>query len=138
MLTVYCDGGSRGNPGPAASAFVVLRDGKMISSGSKFLGTNTNNFAEYNGVILALEYLKTNKVSEEIQFVLDSELVTKQLTGVYKIKNETLRALAMIAKKTEVEIPGHISYSWSPREKNKEADRLVNEELDRNKLAGSR
>jgi ribonuclease HI len=133
-LKVFCDGGARGNPGPAASAFVVYKQGKQIHKGSKYLGESTNNVSEYTAVVLALEWLSknTSEDTETISFVLDSELVTKQLNGLYKIKNERLRDLAIKAKSLEKKIASRITYTWSPRSKNKIADSLVNEELDEN------
>ena len=128
-LVINCDGGSRGNPGPAASAFVAYRDGQEIFSQGKFLGVTTNNVAEYQAVILALEWLTENSSAN---FILDSELVTRQLTGVYKIKNEILRELSIRAKKIEKEKNLKINYQHVLREKNKKADLLVNEALDKN------
>ena len=99
-IDVYTDGGSRGNPGPAACAFVVMNAGRIIASGSKFLGTVTNNVAEYNGVILALAWLMANSelTNKDIVFHLDSELVVKQLTGLYKVKEEHLKELVASVK----------------------------------------
>lgn len=133
-LKIFCDGGARGNPGPAAAAFVVYKNGKQIYKGSKFLGEATNNIAEYSAVILALEWLARQELKdvETVSFVLDSELVTKQLNGLYKIKNENLRLLITKAKGLERKIKSRIAYTWSPRSKNKIADSLVNKELDEN------
>ena len=133
-LKIFCDGGARGNPGPAASAFVVYRDGKQFHKTSKFIGKTTNNVAEYSAVIMALQWLTEEDIKEmdTISFILDSELVTKQLNGLYKIKNEKLRQLAMMAKDLERKINGRATYTWSPRSKNKVADSLVNKELDEN------
>ncbi len=132
LTKIYCDGGARGNPGPAASAFVVEKEGKVIFKGSKFLGETTNNAAEYQAVILALGWLMTNseKVSEEIIFVLDSELVVKQLNGIFRVKNENLRNYFFTIKEMETKINFKISYTSVPRAKNKLADFLVNNLLD--------
>lgn len=133
-LTVYCDGGSRGNPGPSASAFVIYEEGKVVAKGSKFFPHSTNNFAEYNAVLLALEWLKGNKVNSEnakVLFTLDSELVTKQLNGDYKIKNEVLKTLAVKVKSLVGELGGNIFFTHTLRAGNAEADALVNLELDR-------
>lgn len=132
-ITIYCDGGSRGNPGPAAAAFAVFRNGKIIDKGSKFLGTKTNNVAEYNSVILGLNWLvsKLDK-KRKAKFVLDSQLVTKQLNGQYKVKNENLRPLILKAKTLEKKFDGEVVYTWASRVNNKIADGLVNEELDKN------
>lgn len=132
-LTINCDGGSRGNPGPAACAFVVSENGKEFFSKGTFLGNTTNNVAEYQAVLTALEWLFENKEKYEgysITFILDSELVVRQLTGVYKIKNENLRELAGKIKLFERELSFKISYTNVLREKNKSADLLVNETLD--------
>src|SRR3990172_2608879 len=97
VLTIHTDGGSRGNTGPAASGFVVELDGKEIYKGSKFLGKQTNNVAEDSAVILALEWIVKNKILLDVQgtiqsglitFLLDSELVVKQIKGLYKVKDE--------------------------------------------------
>jgi ribonuclease HI len=132
LTKIYCDGGARGNPGPAASGFVVEKEGKVIFKGSEFLGEATNNVAEYQAVIIALNWLIKNseKVSEEILFVLDSELVVKQLKGIFKVKNENLRNLFFTVKELESKINLRISYASVPREKNKLADFLVNKMLD--------
>lgn len=132
MLTINCDGGARGNPGPAASACVVSRNGEVIFSTSKYLGESTNNTAEYEGVLLGLKYLADNQVSEDTTFVLDSLLVVNQMAGRFKIKNENLKELFNIALKLKEKIKGNIFYTYVPREKNKEADRLVNKTLDEN------
>ena len=130
--TVYCDGGARGNPGPAAAAFVVEEGGRAIHKEAKFLGEATNNVAEYKGVILALKWISQRKkeMPEKIQFVLDSELVTKQLSGKYKIKNENLRNLYFSAKELENKIPSKVFYLNVERERNRLSDFLVNKKLD--------
>lgn len=134
FLTIHTDGGSRGNPGPAACAFVSERDGKIIEERSRFLGTATNNVAEYKGVILALEWLMENKpVYDEVLFLLDSELVVKQLTGLYKIKNPDLLTLSKIINKHIISTGIKIYFKNVPREQNKKADFLVNKELDGHK-----
>ncbi|MFZ5932814.1 MAG: ribonuclease HI family protein [Patescibacteria group bacterium] len=132
-LKIYCDGGARGNPGPAAAAFVVEKNGKVIFREAKFIGESTNNFAEYKAVLLAIEWLLKNKDFEpEIIFVLDSELVAKQLAGSFKIKNENLRALYFSIKEIEKKISAKIFYTSVPRGKNRLADLLVNKVLDEN------
>lgn len=132
QLKIYCDGGARGNPGPAAAAFVAIKGGKVLHEESKFLGETTNNQAEYKAVILALLWLAKEKglAEKEVVFILDSELVAKQVTGKYKIKNENLRNLFFAAKRLEKKIARKISYLYVPRVKNKLADFLVNRELD--------
>jgi ribonuclease HI len=132
-LVIHTDGGSRGNPGPAACAFVAEENGKEIFKSSKYLGETTNNFAEYKGVILALKWLNENKIKNTpVVFFLDSELVVKQINAVYKVKDENLRnlffeVLSLIKKFGESFVFKHV-----PREKNLVADLLVNVELDKN------
>ena len=133
-MKIYCDGGARGNPGPAAAAFAVIKDGKIIHKESSFLGKATNNFAEYQSVILALKWLVNEKKvvdSKKILLILDSELVTRQLSGDFKVKSKTLTPLFQNAKNLERKISSKISYRWSPRTKNRLADFLVNKELDK-------
>lgn len=131
-LIINCDGGSRGNPGPAASAFVASINDNAIHKESKFLGITTNNDAEYSAVILALRWLKlqTLKVTE-IFFVLDSELVARQINGIYKIKNAKLKERYLEIIDLIKTINLKINFQNVSREKNKIADALVNEELDK-------
>lgn len=133
FITIHTDGGSRGNPGPAACAFVVEDSSSEIYKESKYLGKQTNNFAEYGGVILALNWLvKRNFSNVSVFFYLDSELVVKQINGAYKVRDENLRKLfsevISLIKKTGIDI----IFKNVPREKNKIADFLVNKELDKN------
>ncbi|RLC32542.1 ribonuclease H [Candidatus Woesebacteria bacterium] len=133
-IFIYCDGGARGNPGPAASAFVAIQDGKVIHKASKYLGKATNNVAEYGSVILALTWLYKNykSVSDlEITVNLDSELVTKQMSGLYKVKNPKLKEMHVVGKRLESKLSTKVLYKWAPREKNRLADFLVNRELDK-------
>lgn len=130
MIQIFSDGGSRGNPGEAASAFVVYKDNEVLHKEAKYLGKATNNVAEYTGVILALEWTVKNLSDLDITFKLDSELVVRQLTGVYKIKNSELMELAMKVKKIIKENNLKISFVHIPRSQNALADKLVNEKLD--------
>ena len=130
-LTIYCDGGSRGNPGHAAYGFVVLQHGKTIYEEGKKIGHNTNNVAEYSAVIGALKHLLSmNYNLSSIKFFLDSKLVVEQLSGRWKIKNENLRSLHHTIKTLELSLSKKITYAHIPREKNTEADRMVNLALD--------
>lgn len=133
-LIIHTDGGSRGNPGPAACAFTAEIDGKIVDKGSLFLGTQTNNIAEYEGVILALNWLTKNidnyKISI-VNFILDSELVVRQLNGVYKIKNKLLFEKSIQIKKIISNLKISVIFENVPRENNKEPDKLLNEELDK-------
>lgn len=130
-LIIYCDGGSRGNPGEAAYGFVVFNKNLKIHEEGKRLGVQTNNFAEYSAVINALKWVSINKKSfDQIIFFLDSKLVVEQLSGRWKIKNENLRNLYHTIKTLELSFNTKITYSHIPREQNSEADRMVNLALD--------
>jgi len=123
------DGGSRGNPGPAAYG-VVIRDpgGETVARLKKYIGNNTNNVAEYFGLIAALDYAQTHGI-RALRVESDSELMVKQMQGHYKVKSEELRPLFERAKKMSQTFEsfriGHVY-----REHNKEADALVNQALD--------
>jgi ribonuclease HI len=137
MITIYCDGGSRGNPGKSASAFVVTENENVLFKQSNFLGTNTNNFAEYSAVNFAVDYLIKEKINEEIVVNLDSQLVERQLNGFYKVKNKILKEFHQkILSKVKVNNL-NVKFVWGYRNKNKLADSLVNEELDRHQLSTS-
>lgn len=129
-MKIYCDGGSRGNPGPSASSFVVYKDDTIIHEDSKYLGENTNNVAEYTALVMALEWA-SQKAKGDVEIVLDSELVKKQMTGEYRIKNSTLQTLALKAKEYEKKIPGKVVYTHTLRAGNPRADYLVNDTLDK-------
>ncbi len=132
-LKIFTDGGSRGNPGPAAYGFVIYDSkNELLFEEGRIIGTNTNNVAEYSGVVGALKWVEENSDIEKptIQFYLDSMLATMQLSNKWKIKNENLRNLFFTIKLLERSIGGKISYSHVRRENNKEADRLVNLALD--------
>ena len=134
-LTIFSDGGARGNPGPAASAYVVYKENEVVQKASKYLGETTNNVAEYNGVIIALSWLtqKENSLlylNDQINFKMDSELVVKQLTGIYKIKDKKLMELSLIIKNIIRENKLQINFIHVPRSENAFADKLVNEKLD--------
>jgi ribonuclease HI len=133
-LRIYCDGGARNNPGPAASAFIAMQGGKVVYKESLFLGAKTNNIAEYTAVILALKWIKNinGKFFNEISFFLDSELVVKQLSGRYRVKSKNLLPLVLEIKKLENKIGLSIRYSNIPRSKNAHADALVNKTIDEN------
>ena len=136
-LLVFADGGARGNPGPAAIGFVVKDEkGLVLDKKGKAIGQATNNIAEYTAVIEALKWLKNELTSHELRanelrvtFFLDSQLVVNQLNGLYKIKNSKLRNLIIKVRQLEKEVGGNIFYLHIPREKNKEADTLVNQAL---------
>lgn len=131
VLVVYCDGGSRGNPGPGAAAAIIkdVAGNKRFLCG-KYLKNTTNNQAEYAAVELALKTINDNyPVKKDIQFFLDSKLVVNQLKGLYKVKDPNLRNI--IFKIRQLEAPlGEIYYQHIGREENREADLLVNKVLD--------
>ena len=132
---IYCDGGARGNPGPAAYGFAVYdSSNKLLFEEGKAIGITTNNVAEYSAVAAALKYLSERSVVSSqlsiVTFFLDSQLVTEQLSGRWKIKNENLRNLFFTIRELEQKIGAKISYKHVFREQNKEADRMVNLALD--------
>ncbi len=128
-MEIFCDGGARGNPGPSAAAFVVFENDKAVYQESRYLGVNTNNYAEYTSLLMALEWINKN-ANSDVKIILDSELVKKQMTGEYKIKSNTLRSLAVKAKYLERKFKYSITYKNVLREKNQQADNLVNQALD--------
>ncbi|HIA92357.1 TPA: NUDIX domain-containing protein [Candidatus Saccharibacteria bacterium] len=130
-LHIYTDGGSRGNPGPSATGYVVYDDnGTLIDSGGSYLGVTTNNQAEYQALLEAAK--KSHEFSpEKIIFSLDSQLVVNQMTGKYKIKNKDLWPVHEAIVETLRGID--VNYTYVPREKNKEADAMVNQVLDARK-----
>ncbi|OGM31844.1 hypothetical protein A2803_00995 [Candidatus Woesebacteria bacterium RIFCSPHIGHO2_01_FULL_44_21] len=132
VMKIFCDGGARGNPGPAAAAFVAYDSaGKLIHKASRFLGNATNNVAEYEALIMALDWLTENQKGA-VEIILDSELVTKQMRGEYKIKNAALQVSAGRAKALEKNLAHKHIYRHMVRAGNTEADFLVNETLDQN------
>jgi len=123
------DGGSRGNPGPAAYG-VVIRDGRgdIVARLKKYIGQNTNNVAEYFGLIAALDYAQTHDI-RALRIESDSELLVKQMRGQYKVKSSDLRPLFERAKKMSQTFESfRIDHVY--REQNREADALVNQALD--------
>lgn len=131
-ITIYTDGGARGNPGPAAYGFVVYDEkSEVLFKEGKAIGETTNNIAEYSGVLASLKWLKEQgKKDLIVAFFMDSELVARQMSGIYKVKNENLRSLFHSIKKLEEELNLNTSYSSIPREENTVADSLVNQALD--------
>jgi ribonuclease HI len=133
-IIAYTDGGARGNPGPAAIGVVLMRGGRAIGKYAESIGERTNNEAEYEAVILALQKIKhlfgkqkTRDLGVEIR--MDSELVARQLSGKYKITEERFFPLFMKIWNLKMDF-GDISFMEIAREENREADRLLNEELD--------
>ena len=130
-LTIYCDGGARGNPGPAAIGVVVTSDGGLITEFGRVIGVATNNTAEYRAVIAALEYLRLKSLQPaEIKIYTDSLVVGSQLAGKYKVKVAHLKNYLSQVRELETQIGVTISYRVIPREQNARADYLVNQALD--------
>jgi ribonuclease HI len=130
-LMLYSDGGARGNPGPAAIAYLAVSEaGQIVKADSRFIGEATNNQAEYNALIAALEFAKTVK-AQEVTCHLDSELVGKQLKGEYSVKNFELQKLWRTAKELK-DCFKKISFVNVPRSNPyiQRADALVNKTLD--------
>jgi ribonuclease HI len=130
MYRVFSDGGSRGNPGPSAYAVVVTKDDKIIHQHSEYLGINTNNYAEYRGLIAGLsEAIKLK--ADTVEFIMDSELVIKQMRGEYKVKNKNIMNLYHDAKALSSMIP-NITFRNVLRSEMliPLADALLNKELD--------
>jgi ribonuclease HI len=124
------DGGSRGNPGPAAYAFVLeTEDGTVLDARGETIGIATNNVAEYRALVAGLERAAEVGV-DELEVVSDSELLVKQMRGEYRVKNRALQDLFLEASSLAREI-GRVTYTAVRREHNELADSLVNEALDR-------
>jgi ribonuclease HI len=128
-LIVHVDGGARGNPGPAAAACVVSSpDGEVLAEATELLGTTTNNVAEYRALLLGLRKAR-ELAADEVEIVGDSELIAKQVQGVYKVKHEAMRPLHAEAMALLRQFE-----RWSirtvPRAQNAHADALVNAALD--------
>lgn len=132
---IYTDGGARGNPGPAAAGFTIEgRDMDRYEHG-EYLGDQTNNFAEYSAVILALKKLKSliggdRAKAAQVEVRADSELLVKQMNGVYKIKDEGIQKLFFEIWNLKLDF-GDVSFKHIPREQNQGADAMVNFILDR-------
>ena len=126
---LFTDGGSRGNPGPAAYGFVIeAEDGTVLAAEGEAIGVATNNVAEYSALIAGLERAAELAVNQ-LEVVSDSELLVKQMTGEYRVKNEALQELNEQAARLARRL-GNVSYKAVRREHNELADRLVNEALD--------
>jgi ribonuclease HI len=133
-FTVHTDGGSRGNPGPAAAGFVIEGPGIGRVEHGERLGETTNNIAEYTAVVLALRKLKALLGTEGakravVHVYADSELLVRQLNGQYKVKDADLKVIFMELWNARLDF-SRITFTHIPREKNQAADRMVNEALD--------
>jgi ribonuclease HI len=126
---LWTDGGARGNPGPAAYAYVLEgEEGVALAAHGEAIGVATNNVAEYSALIAGLEKAVELDV-DELEVISDSELMVKQMRGEYKVKNEALRDLSVRAAGL-ARLIGNVTYTAVRREHNELADRLVNEALD--------
>ena len=129
-LVAHIDGGARGNPGPAGYGVVIQDEaGRKVGMLSEYLGHQTNNFAEYQGLIAALEYA-IERGPKALAVISDSELLVRQIKGIYKVKNATLKDLHARAKDLIAQLDW-FSIRHALREHNREADRLANEAMDR-------
>jgi len=130
FLVAHSDGGARGNPGPAGYG-VVIKDesGRKVAALSEYLGHQTNNFAEYQGLIAALEYALKHG-PKALKLISDLELLVRQIKGIYKVKNATLQDLHARAKELIKQLDW-FSIGHALREHNQEADRLANDAMDR-------
>ncbi|MFA6547914.1 MAG: ribonuclease HI family protein [Candidatus Magasanikbacteria bacterium] len=128
-LTTFTDGGARGNPGPAATGVVIKDENNLtLDAYGEYLGEQTNNFAEYSALISALKRAKELGATE-VECVLDSELVTKQMQGFYKVREPGLQKLFIQAYNAAAQFK-KVKYRHTMRENNKEADAQVNKILD--------
>jgi len=134
-ITIYTDGAARGNPGPSASGYSIYLNGRQVAKGEKLNGPATNNFAEYNAVILALRWCVGNLPNHkecDVGLYSDSELVVRQLCGIYKVKSEDMKKLNKIAKGLIKEFRG-VKFQNLPREDSNisAVDARLNQLLDR-------
>src|SRR5258708_1253672 len=132
-ISIFTDGGSRGNPGQAGIGVYIKNDERTITQIGKRIGVETNNETKYKAVIEAPTWIFQNKKNLEdtsINFFIDFQFNYSQIVGIYKIKKEILRRLLYKVREKEAEIKLPISYNYIPREQNKNADGLVNMALD--------
>jgi len=136
-IKVFIDGGARGNPGIAGAGIVVTsEDGGVIYQESRYLGVKTNNEAEYEALILALEWVKKNKReigASEIEINSDSELLVRQMRGLYRVKAKNLKSLWALARNRVEEMEVPVSFVSIKRELNVLADELANRAMDAGK-----
>ena len=131
MITAYIDGGARGNPGPAGyGVHIEGPDGALVAELHGGLGIATNNIAEYNGLIAALQWAADRNMTQ-LAVKGDSQLIIEQMRGNYKVKNEGLKPLYLKARMLVMQI-GDVKFEHVPREQNKDADRLSNVGMDGN------
>ena len=129
--SVFSDGGSRGNPGPAAYGFVIFNpNGEIVAEESHAIGVTTNNQAEYQGIVAALESLVRIAPTAPVTCYLDSQLVVRQINGVYKMKHPDLKPWLFKVQELRQSLSVPITFIDVPRAQNKYADALVNQALD--------
>jgi len=128
-FTIFTDGGARGNPGPAGAGAVILSlKGDTLLELKRYLGTETNNVAEYTAILMGLQGAQELGAAE-VSVFMDSELAVRQLNGVYRVRNATLMKYYLEIKDL-VRTFDRVTFTHVRREKNKHADRLVNEAID--------
>jgi ribonuclease HI len=128
--TAHCDGGSRGNPGPSGyGAVVEAPDGRVVARLSQFLGIQTNNYAEYSGLLAVLNWAIENS-AKRLRVISDSELMVKQMKGQYKVASPVLRPLYEQARRLSAKLD-RFEMRHTLRGGNKEADQLANEAMDK-------
>ena len=134
-ISAHCDGGARGNPGPAGYGVLIQdADGAVLAELSEFLGIQTNNFAEYSGLLASLDFALSHG-HRRLHVVSDSELMVKQIQGKYQVKSPILRPLFDQAKKKIAQMEA-FEITHALRHKNKDADRLANQAMDRGMSRG--
>ena len=133
-ISIFTDGGARGNPGPAAlGVFIEDEDHQELARIGKTLGEATNNVAEYSAIVEGFKWALENKEKldiEKINFYMDSQLACSQLTGLFKVKNPRIREFVFEIRKIEAALKVPIFYTHIPREENTKADFMVNQALD--------
>jgi ribonuclease HI len=132
---MHADGGARGNPGPAGVGIVITdENGKVLKEIARYIGEQTNNFAEYEALIQGLEELKRifgEKVRNlQVEVMMDSELVVRQCEGKYKVKDAGLKEQFARVARIKLESMPNMAFTHVPREKNAHADELVNKAID--------
>ncbi len=133
QIVIHCDGASRGNPGPAATAFCAYAGDKLLYENAEYVGITTNNVAEYKAAVMAYDWLisfSRDYYIAKVDFYFDSELVTKQLNGEYQIKSPLLIPLVLKIKQLEKSLLFPVFYHHVRRMYNKRPDELANQVLD--------
>jgi ribonuclease HI len=134
-IIIFTDGGARGNPGPAAAGAVIFDEhGKVVKEVSDYLGETTNNVAEYEALLRVLHVAKQTFGAElsnmQVDIKMDSELIVRQMMGIYKVKEPSLKERYIQIKELLKHMPG-ATFTHVPRAQNKHADKLVNEAIDK-------